>query len=593
MPHEVMSASRPTPGHNESDIPEIRVKTAYNGQVYITYIDHGMTYINLMREMKELCGFMQDQDLTVKWVDEEGDPCIVQSQTELDEAIRLYEVNKEAELSVHVFPGLPPAPGQPCHGEDRSIYRRGARRWRKMYKVNGHIFQAKRFNRKANCEYCRDRIWGLGRQGFKCTQCKLLIHKKCHKLSKVVCGAQRPITYNPPPGDHHNHSEVETPEQSFNNINNVTEAEAGGGEDAGAEGAGTPPKTNMVSLADFDLIKVIGRGSYAKVLMVELKSTKRIYAMKVIKKELVTDDEDIDWVQTEKHVFETASNHPFLVGLHSCFQTSSRLFFVIEFVRGGDLMFHMQRQRRLPEEHARFYSAEICLALNYLHQRGIIYRDLKLDNVLLDHEGHIKLTDYGMCKEGIRAGDTTSTFCGTPNYIAPEILRAEDYSFSVDWWALGVLLYEMLAGRSPFDIVGASDNPDQNTEDYLFQVILEKTIRIPRSLSVKAASILKGFLNKNPADRLGCNREGGFMEIMAHPFFKTIEWELLEQKQIPPPYRPRLENDKDLTNFPPEFTDEPVQLTPDDPGIIGRIDQTEFEGFEYVNPLLMSAEDVV
>ena len=117
-------------------------------------------------------------------------------------------------------------------------------------------------------------------------------------------------------------------------------------EGAGAAAPVTKDKSNMVSLSDFDMIKVIGRGSYAKVLMVELKSTKRIYAMKVIKKELVTDDEDIDWVQTEKHVFETATNHPFLVGLHSCFQTPSRLFFVIEFVRGGDLMFHMQRQRR-------------------------------------------------------------------------------------------------------------------------------------------------------------------------------------------------------------------------------------------------------
>lgn len=583
-----------------ADIPEIRVKTAFNGHVFITYIDHGISYDTLTNEMRDTCGFHKNYPFTIKWVDEEGDPCTISSQMELDEAIRLYEINKEAELSVHVFPGVPAAPGMPCQGEDRSIYRRGARRWRKLYKVNGHIFQAKRFNRRASCAFCHDRIWGLGRQGFKCTQCKLLIHKKCHKLIRVSCDAKVVKDYESthPRQPSSIGSGNGTPEPSIAAILPPDGEEMGGGVMEGEDNAGAPAKANkdsskMVSLDDFDLIRVIGRGSYAKVLMVELKKNKRIYAMKVIKKELVTDDEDIDWVQTEKHVFETASNHPFLVGLHSCFQTPSRLFFVIEFVRGGDLMFHMQRQRRLPEEHARFYSAEICLALNFLHDKGIIYRDLKLDNVLLDHEGHIKLTDYGMCKEGIRRGDTTSTFCGTPNYIAPEILRGEDYAFSVDWWALGVLLYEMLAGRSPFDVVGATDNPDQNTEDYLFQVILEKTIRIPRSLSVKAASILKGFLNKNPADRLGCHKETGFMEIMSHPFFKTIEWELLEQKQIPPPYRPSLKSERDLANFPPEFTDEPVQLTPDNSSLIGKIDQSEFDGFEYVNPLLMSAEDVV
>ncbi|XP_075214411.1 protein kinase C iota type isoform X7 [Lycorma delicatula] len=529
---------------------------------------------------------------------------------ELDEAIRLYEVNKDSELTIHVFPNVPPAPGMPCQGEDRSIYRRGARRWRKLYRVNGHIFQAKRFNRRAFCAFCQDRIWGLGRQGFKCIQCKLLVHKKCHKLVQKPCSneAVEPIVKDDANGD--------TP-----TINHGTPLVSGTPTsellpelkdfpdpplDLAPHGDSVPiedPAKNeeslesgsqrQYSLADFELIRVIGRGSYAKVLMVELKKTRRIYAMKVIKKALVTDDEDIDWVQTEKHVFETASNHPFLVGLHSCFQTPSRLFFVIEFVRGGDLMFHMQRQRRLPEEHARFYAAEISLALNFLHDKGIIYRDLKLDNVLLDHEGHIKLTDYGMCKEGIRPGDTTSTFCGTPNYIAPEILRGEDYGFSVDWWALGVLLYEMLAGRSPFDIAGASENPDQNTEDYLFQVILEKTIRIPRSLSVKAASVLKGFLNKNPVDRLGCHRETGFLDIANHPFFKSIDWEMLEQKQVAPPYKPRLESDRDLANFPPEFTDEPVHLTPDDTRVIEKIDQSEFEGFEYVNPLLMSLEDCV
>ncbi len=174
---------------NESEIPEIRVKTAFNGHVFITYIDHGISYSQLEGEMREVCGFHRNYPFTIKWVDEEGDPCTLSCQVELEEAIRLYEVNKEAELCVHVFPGVPPAPGMPCQGEDRSIYRRGARRWRKLYKVNGHIFQAKRFNRKAHCAYCRDRIWGLGRQGFKCTQCKLLIHKKCHKLLRVVCDA--------------------------------------------------------------------------------------------------------------------------------------------------------------------------------------------------------------------------------------------------------------------------------------------------------------------------------------------------------------------------------------------------------------------
>ncbi|XP_037794360.1 uncharacterized protein LOC119589841 isoform X2 [Penaeus monodon] len=471
--------------------------------------------------------------------------------------------------------------------EDGSIYRRGARRWRKLYKVNGHIFQAKRFNRRAFCEFCKDRIWGLGRQGFKCTQCKLLVHKKCHKLQKVQCNADLDTSTDTLAS----HDSSTLPRGGTNGRMAVDYT-------ADVSGPSSEPMTPTGSagqycLDDFELIRVIGRGSYAKVLMVELKRTKRIYAMKVIKKTLVTDDEDIDWVQTEKHVFETASNHPFLVGLHSCFQTPSRLFFVIEFVRGGDLMFHMQRQRRLPEEHARFYAAEICLALNFLHEKGIIYRDLKLDNVLLDHEGHIKLTDYGMCKEGIRPGDTTSTFCGTPNYIAPEILQGVEYSFSVDWWALGVLLYEMLAGKSPFDIVGASDNPDCNTEDFLFQVILERPIRIPRSLSVKAASILRGFLNKNPVDRLGCHPETGFTDIVTHPFFKTIDWEMLEQRQVPPPYRPRLDSDRDLANFPPEFTDEPIQLTPDDARAIENIDQSEFEGFEYVNPLLMSMEDCV
>uniref|UniRef100_A0AAQ4NQ82 protein kinase C n=1 Tax=Gasterosteus aculeatus aculeatus TaxID=481459 RepID=A0AAQ4NQ82_GASAC len=540
--------------------------------IMITHFEPSISYEGLYGEVKDMCSMDNDQLFTMKWIDEEGDPCTVSSQLEFEEALRLYELNKDSELIIHVFPCIPEKPGMPCPGEDKSIYRRGARRWRKLYYACGHAFQAKRFNRRAHCAICTDRIWGLGRQGYKCINCKLLVHKKCHKLVTVECGRQMIQVRRP---------------QNKDSRESLTydgeEKEARSSRDTGKS-------PSSLGLADFDLLRVIGRGSYAKVLLVQLKKTERIYAMKVVKKELVNDDE-ITLLQLKSH---PAAEKSFYLKLFkmtfSCFY---RLFFVIEYVNGGDLMFHMQRQRKLPEEHARFYSAEISLALNYLHERGIIYRDLKLDNVLLDSEGHIKLTDYGMCKEGLRPGDTTSTFCGTPNYIAPEILRGEDYGFSVDWWALGVLMFEMMAGRSPFDIVGSSDNPDQNTEDYLFQVILEKQIRIPRSLSVKAASVLKGFLNKDPKERLGCHPQTGFADIMGHPFFRNVDWDLLEQKQVVPPFKPNISGEFGLDNFDAQFTNEPIQLTPDDDDVVKKIDQSEFEGFEYINPLLMSAEECV
>ncbi|XP_027868838.1 protein kinase C zeta type isoform X7 [Xiphophorus couchianus] len=450
-----------------------------------------------------------------------------------------------------------------------SVYRRRARRWRKLYRVNGHLFQAKSFNRdpvmpsqEPPADAKREEVDVPPDDTEDADGISFLPHN---------CAVDT-------------RGDAETEDSDLNPLQDIKAVVDG------IDGIKLSQGTTL-GLGDFELIRVIGRGSYAKVLLVRLKKNEQVFAMKVVKKELVHDDEDIDWVQTEKHVFEQASTNPFLVGLHSCFQTESRLFLVIEYVNGGDLMFHMQRQRKLPEEHARFYAAEICIALNFLHEKGIIYRDLKLDNVLLDHEGHIKLTDYGMCKEGIRPGDTTSTFCGTPNYIAPEILRGEDYGFSVDWWALGVLMFEMMAGRSPFDII--TDNPDMNTEEYLFQVILEKPIRIPRSLSVKAASVLKGFLNKDPKERLGCQVQTGFTDIKSHTFFRNIDWDQLEKKEMTAPFKPQISDEYGLENFDTQFTNEPVQLTPDDEDVIKRIDQSEFEGFEYINPLLLSTEESV
>ncbi|XP_023812852.1 protein kinase C zeta type isoform X1 [Oryzias latipes] len=583
----------------------VKIKAHFRGDMLITDLPASVTFLQLCAEVKSMCSVAKQQPITLKWIDDEGDPCTISSQMELDEAFRIYSRTRRSGLLLHVFPSIPERPGLPCPGEDKSIYRRGARRWRKLYRVNGHLFQAKRFNRKAYCGHCAERIWGLGTQGYKCITCKLLVHKRCHRLLPQTCQSlmdpvmpsQEPLSdaqseeVDPPADDTedadqipflpHNCVEEKTEDAETEDIKAVVD---------GLDGIKLSQGVTL-KLSDFELIRVIGRGSYAKVLLVRLKKNEQVFAMKVVKKELVHDDEDIDWVQTEKHVFEQASTNPFLVGLHSCFQTDSRLFLVIEYVNGGDLMFHMQRQRKLPEEHARFYAAEICIALNFLHEKGIIYRDLKLDNVLLDHEGHIKLTDYGMCKEGIRPGDTTSTFCGTPNYIAPEILRGEDYGFSVDWWALGVLMFEMMAGRSPFDII--TDNPDMNTEEYLFQVILEKPIRIPRSLSVKAASVLKGFLNKDPKERLGCQVQTGFTDIKSHTFFRSIDWQQLEKKEMTPPFKPQISDEFGLENFDTQFTNEPVQLTPDDEDVIKRIDQSEFEGFEYINPLLLTTEESI
>ncbi|XP_060234902.1 protein kinase C zeta type isoform X2 [Meriones unguiculatus] len=528
------------------------------------------TFKDLCEEVRDMCGLHRQHPLTLKWVDSEGDPCTVSSQMELEEAFRLACQGRDEVLIIHVFPSIPEQPGMPCPGEDKSIYRRGARRWRKLYRANGHLFQAKRFNRRAYCGQCSERIWGLSRQGYRCVNCKLLVHKRCHVLVPLTCRRHMDsvMPSQEPPVDDKNDG-VDLPSEGTDGIAYISSSRKHDNIKDDSEdlkpvidGVDGIKISQGLGLQDFDLIRVIGRGSYAKVLLVRLKKNDQIYAMKVVKKELVHDDEDIDWVQTEKHVFEQASSNPFLVGLHSCFQTTSR-----------------------------FYAAEICIALNFLHERGIIYRDLKLDNVLLDADGHIKLTDYGMCKEGLGPGDTTSTFCGTPNYIAPEILRGEEYGFSVDWWALGVLMFEMMAGRSPFDII--TDNPDMNTEDYLFQVILEKPIRIPRFLSVKASHVLKGFLNKDPKERLGCRPQTGFSDIKSHAFFRSIDWDLLEKKQALPPFQPQITDDYGLDNFDTQFTSEPVQLTPDDEDVIKRIDQSEFEGFEYINPLLLSAEESV
>uniref|UniRef100_A0A3B3WMZ3 Protein kinase C n=1 Tax=Poecilia mexicana TaxID=48701 RepID=A0A3B3WMZ3_9TELE len=333
------------------------------------------------------------------------------------------------------------------------------------------------------------------------------------------------------------------------------------------------PEIKRMNLHDFLFIKVLGKGSFGKVMLAELKGTDEVFAVKVLKKDVILQDDDVDCTMTEKRILALARKHPYLTQLFCCFQTKDRLFFVMEYVNGGDLMFQIQRSRKFDEARSRFYAAEVTSALMFLHQHGVVYRDLKLDNILLDADGHCKLADFGMCKEGILNGVTTTTFCGTPDYIAPEILQELDYGPSVDWWALGVLMYEMMAGQPPFE----ADN-----EDDLFESILHDDVLYPVWLSKEAVSILRAFMTKSPNKRLGCVPAQGCEDaIKLHPFFREIDWMLLDQKKIKPPFKPRIKTKRDVNNFDQDFTREEPVLTPVDDSIIKQINQDEFKGFSY------------
>ncbi|CAH1114575.1 unnamed protein product [Psylliodes chrysocephalus] len=455
-----------------------------------------------------------------------------------------------------------------------------------------HRFVVHNYKRFTFCDHCGSLLYGLIRQGLQCEACCINVHKRCQKNVANNCGIntkqmaeiltqigvspdkQTPRRSKLLPGSGGNGGQQDS--------ENTTSGSDPTGEDLSktmeeklannGEGA-TSKKT--IGLNDFHFMKVLGKGSFGKVMLAEKKNTDEVYAVKVLKKDVIIQDDDVDCTMTEKRILALAANHPFLTALHSCFQTKDRLYFVMEYVNGGDLMFQIQRAKKFDEPRARFYAAEVTLALQFLHKHGVIYRDLKLDNILLDAEGHCKLADFGMCKEGIVDGVTTSTFCGTPDYIAPEILQELEYAASVDWWALGVLMYEMMAGQPPFE----ADN-----EDDLFESILHDDVLYPVWLSKDAVSILKGFMTKNPSRRLGCVvAHGGEASIQGHAFFKEIDWTALEQRRVKPPFRPRIKSRKDVTNFDAEFTREEPVLTPISNEVLQSINQDEFRGFTIVN----------
>ncbi|KAF8755302.1 Protein kinase c [Rhizoctonia solani] len=301
------------------------------------------------------------------------------------------------------------------------------------------------------------------------------------------------------------------------------------------------------------------------------KKTNSLYAIKVLKKEFVIDHDEVESTRSEKRVFLAAARerHPFLLGLHSCFQTETRIYFVMEYVSGGDLMLHIQR-KQFSLRQAKFYACEVLLALEYFHSQGIIYRDLKLDNILLTLDGHVKVADYGLCKENMEYGQTTSTFCGTPEFMAPEILLEQRYGRAVDWWAFGVLTYEMLLGQSPFR---------GDDEDEIFDAILEDEPLYPITMPRDAVSILQRLLTRDPSKRLGSGPTDA-EEIKAHPFFNTVNFDDVLNKRIPPPYYPTISSAHDTSNFDTEFTREQPTLTPVH-GQLSAADQAQFQGFSW------------
>ena len=308
---------------------------------------------------------------------------------------------------------------------------------------------------------------------------------------------------------------------------------------------------NKVALNDFKILKVLGRGTFGKVCLVQYKLTKEYYAMKIMKKDVLIEHNQIKSILLEKKILQNL-NYKFLVGMEFCFQTQERIYFVMNFIRGGELFQHLYKCKYFSEEKAKFYAAIIGLALEYLHNHGIVYRDIKPDNILIDEDGYVKLADFGMAKF-LKNEEKAFSFCGTPYYFAPEIITREGHNKSADWWSYGVLIFEMLFGFPPFY--------SKNIEK-MFDLITKSELKFPKNIQIsyEAKDLIKKLLIKNQDLRLGSNQ--GFIDIKEHSFFKGFDFKALEEKKIKAPFIPELKGSMDLTNFDSKYTSEEVTSSP-------------------------------
>ncbi|XP_055841412.1 ribosomal protein S6 kinase 2 beta [Episyrphus balteatus] len=326
--------------------------------------------------------------------------------------------------------------------------------------------------------------------------------------------------------------------------------------------------------SQFELLRVLGEGSFGKVFLVRKiigKDAGALYAMKVLKKATLKVKDRVRSTNERKILADVG--HAFIVKLHYAFQTPGKLYLILDFLRGGDLFTRLSKEVMFTEEDVKFYLAELALAMNHLHQLGIIYRDLKPENILLDEHGHIALTDFGLSKQPLD-GSKTYSFCGTVEYMAPEIVNRKGHDFAADWWSFGVLMYEMLTGNLPFHGTSRQETMNQ---------ILRTKLGMPENLSPEAQSLLRALFKRNPQNRLGAG-PNGIDDIKAHPFFATIDWDGLVRKDVRPPFIPAVSRD-DAFYFDVEYTSKSPRDSPGGP--ISASAHEIFRGFSFVAPVLL------
>ncbi|RVD92272.1 Serine threonine kinase [Tubulinosema ratisbonensis] len=367
------------------------------------------------------------------------------------------------------------------------------------------------------CCHCGERI-GIRIKGLECEICNKKYHEKCEPSLFSDCLLSLEEREKLTVGDMKKEIKMDHKEES------------------------------LVSIDDFSLVKVLGRGSFGKVMLALHKKDKKIYALKILKKERVINANNIVYLELERHVLKEVSkyNHPFLMKMEYCFQDRSNVYFCTEYLAGGDLLHHIS-QRLFTSYQNKIWSAQILLGIEHLHKMNIVYRDLKLDNVMLTKEGNVKIADFGLCKEKINYDTITYTYCGTLDTIAPEVILQKGYTKDCDWWSFGVVIYELYESYPPF----FGDTPGELTYS-----ILKNEISFQNTPTDAQDLILK-LLEKDPKKRLGSGEKDA-EQIKKHSYFNEIDFDKIYKKETVSEFQP---GDK-LDNFDEEFTDQPILITP-------------------------------